>query len=105
MSESFSEKNDSRKLAHAYVALALAKDVANGYVREQPAHAVLHPLLSMLDVTARLLEEVLENALPEEDQGEELLEDSQSEDLRSEDLRSEDLRSEDMSLPCSELLM
>ena len=110
MSESFSEKNDSRKLAHAYVALALAKDVANGYVREQPAHAVLHPLLSMLDVTARLLEEVLENALPEEDQREALLEDSQSEDPRSEALRSEGMRSEaslseDMSLPCSELLM
>src|SRR5882724_7213300 len=100
MSESFSEKNDSRKLAHAYVALALAKDVANGYVREQPAHAVLHPLLSMLDVTARLLEEVLENALPEEDQGESLPEDS-----RSENMQSEDLRSEDMSLPCSDMLM
>jgi hypothetical protein len=100
MSESFSEKNDSRKLAHAYVALALAKDVANGYVREQPAHAVLHPLLSMLDVTARLLEEVLENALPEEDQGESFLE-----DMRSEDLRSEDMRSEEMSLRCSEMLM
>ena len=95
MSESFSEKNDSRKLAHAYVALALAKDVANGYVREQPAHAVLHPLLSMLDVTARLLEEVLENALPEEDQGEAL----------SEDLLTEDLLSEGLSLPCSEMLM
>ena len=95
MSESFSEKNDSRKLAHAYVALALAKDVANGYVREQPAHAVLHPLLSMLDVTARLLEEVLENALPEEEQGEALTEDSLSEDLLS----------DGMSLSCSEMLM
>ena len=95
MSESFSEKNDSRKLAHAYVALALAKDVANGYVREQPAHAVLHPLLSMLDVTARLLEEVLENALPDEDQGEAL----------PEDLLTEDLLSEGLSLPCSEMLM
>src|SRR5882672_3947687 len=100
MSESFSEKNDSRKLAHAYVALALAKDVANGYVREQPAHAVLHPLLSMLDVTARLLEEVLENVLPEEDQGESFLE-----DMRSEGMRSEGIRSEDLSLPCSEMLM
>jgi len=95
MSDSFSEKNDSSKLAHAYVALALAKDVANGYVREQPAHAVLRPLLSMLDVTARLLEEVLENALPEEDQEDALLEDSLAEDLLS----------EDNSLPCSEMLM
>ncbi len=73
MSESFSEKNDSRKLAHAYVALALAKDVASGYVREQPAHAVLHPLLTMLDLTARLMEEVLENALPEESPAEAIL--------------------------------
>jgi hypothetical protein len=89
MSESFSEKNDSRKLAHAYVALALAKDVANGYVREQPAHAVLHPLLTMLDLTARLMEEVLENALPEESPAKALLDASTSED----------------PLSCSEMLM
>jgi len=89
MSESFSEKNDSRKLAHAYVALALAKDVANGYIREQPAHAVLHPLLTMLDLTARLMEEVLENALPEESTAEALLDASTSED----------------PLSCSEMLM
>jgi len=55
----------------------------------------LRPLLSMLDVTARLLEEVLENALPEEDQEDALLEDSLAEDLLS----------EDNSLPCSEMLM
>jgi hypothetical protein len=89
MSESFSEKNDSRKLAHAYVALALAKDVASGYVREQPAHAVLHPLLTMLDLTARLMEEVLENALPEESPAEALLDAATSED----------------PLSCSEMLM
>ena len=76
MSDRFSEKNDSRKLAHAYVSLALAKDVANGYVSQQPAHAILHPLLTMLDVTARLLEEVLENVLPDEPQDDELFEDS-----------------------------
>ena len=80
MSEGFSERNDSRKLAHAYVALALAQDVANGYVHEQPAHAILFPLLSMLEVTARLLEEVLENVYPEEPPSEALLEESLAED-------------------------
>ena len=90
MSEKFLDKNDRRKLAHAYVALALAQDVANGYVSQQPAHAVLHPLLTMLDVTAVLLEEVLENALPDESPAaERLLTDSQTED----------------SLSCSEMLM
>ena len=89
MSETFSENNDSRKLAHAYVALALAKDVANGYVREQPAHAVLHPLVSMLEITSRLLEEVLEHALPEEAPAEALLRDLIMEDPPS----------------CSEMLM
>jgi hypothetical protein len=104
MSERFSEKKDSRKLAHAYVALALAKDVANGYVREQPGHAVLHPLLSMLDVTSRLIEEVLENALPQESQKEELTEDSLAEERDS--LAQEiDSRLEYMSLVCSEMLM
>jgi hypothetical protein len=60
MKDRFSE-SDRRKLAHAYVALALAQDVANGYVSEKPAHAILHPLVTMLDLTAGLLEEVLEN--------------------------------------------
>jgi hypothetical protein len=88
MSEKFLDKNDRRKLAHAYVALALAQDVANGYVSQQPAHAVLHPLLTMLDVTAVLLEEVLENA-DESPAAEGLLTDSQTED----------------SLSCSDMLM
>lgn len=66
MSELFLEKVYGRKLAHAYVALALAQDVAKRYVNEQPAHTVLGPLLTILDVTAELLEEILEDALPEE---------------------------------------
>jgi hypothetical protein len=52
---------DSRRLARAYIALAYAQDVAKGYVKD--------PILSALDMSAKLLEEILEDVLPE---GEEL---------------------------------
>lgn len=57
---------DSRRLAKAYVALAFAQDVARGYVGENGS---AHPILSALDVSARLLEELLEDVLPEEEAG------------------------------------
>lgn len=53
---------DSRRLAKAYIALAFAQDVARGYVNE---NASLHPLLTALDMSAKLLEEILEDVLPE----------------------------------------
>jgi O-phosphoseryl-tRNA(Cys) synthetase len=53
---------DSRRLARAYIALAFAQDVAKGYVNE---NASAHPLLTALDMSARLLEEILEDVLPE----------------------------------------
>ena len=49
---------DSRRLARAYVALAFAQDVAKGYVKE---HASAHPILSALDMSAKLLEEICED--------------------------------------------
>lgn len=52
---------DSRRLARAYVALAFAQDVAKGYVKE---NASAHPILSALDVSAKLIEEILEDVLP-----------------------------------------
>ena len=55
---------DSRRLARAYVALAFAQDVAKGYVKE---HGSAHPILSALEVSAKLLEEILEDVLPEDD--------------------------------------
>jgi hypothetical protein len=55
---------DRRRLARAYVALAFAQDVAKGYVKE---HASAHPILSALEVSAKLIEEILEDVLPEED--------------------------------------
>jgi len=57
---------DHRKLARAYVALAYARDVASSYIKQTPAHARLHPILTMLDMTNGLLEEVLEHSMPEE---------------------------------------
>ena len=54
---------DSRRLARAYVALAFAQDVAKGYVKE---NADAHPILSALEMSAKLLEEILEDVLPEE---------------------------------------
>lgn len=56
---------DSRRLARAYVALAFAQDVARGYVKE---HTSLQPLLSALDMSAQLLEEILEDVLPHEEE-------------------------------------
>ena len=56
---------DSRRLARAYVALAFAQDVAKRYINERSEHASLHPLLSALDMSAKLLEEILEDVLPE----------------------------------------
>ena len=53
---------DSRRLARAYIALAYAQDVAKGYVKE---NASAHPILSALDMSAKLLEEILEDVLPE----------------------------------------
>ena len=58
---------DSRRLARAYVALAFAQDVAKGYVKDRREEATLHPLLTALDMSASLLEEILEDVLPEEE--------------------------------------
>ena len=55
---------DSRRLAKAYIALAFAQDVAKGYVED---NASAHPLLTALDMSAKLLEEILEDVLPEEE--------------------------------------
>lgn len=63
----FPNNIDSRRLAKAYIALAFAQDVAKGYVNERTAEATLHPLLTALDMSAKLLEEILEDVLPEED--------------------------------------
>ena len=59
---------DSRRLARAYIALAFAQDVAKGYVNERKEEATLHPLLTALDMSAKLLEEILEDVLPEEEE-------------------------------------
>ena len=64
MSAPFWGNIDRHRLAKAYVALAFAKDVAKGYVNEFPS---AHPVLSALDMSAKLLEQILEDILPEDD--------------------------------------
>ena len=65
MNELFLETGDVRKLAHAYVALALAQDIAK---RDLKDFAVAtQPLVHILDMTAELLEDVLQYALPEKE--------------------------------------
>ena len=68
MSTPFWGNIDSRRLARAYIALAYAQDVAKGYARE---HVSLNPLLSALDMSAKLIEEILEDVLPEGEEKEE----------------------------------
>jgi hypothetical protein len=65
MSELSTQTVDVRKLARAYVALALAQDDAKRYVANNPVQANFLPLLTSLNITAELLEEVLQKALPE----------------------------------------
>ena len=65
MSTPFWGNIDSRRLARAYVALAFAQDVAKGYAKD---HASLNPLLSALDMSAKLIEEILEDVLPEDNE-------------------------------------
>jgi len=65
MSTPFWGNIDSRRLARAYIALAFAQDVAKGYARD---HASMLPLLSALDMSAKLIEEILEDVLPVEEE-------------------------------------
>jgi len=60
----FPSNVDGRRLARAYIALAFAQDIAKGYASEDSS---LHPLVTALDMSAKLLEEILEDVLPEED--------------------------------------
>ena len=60
MSELFLEKTYGRKLVHAYIALTWAQKVAKRYEAEQSGDVALHPLVTILDSTAKLLEEILD---------------------------------------------
>ena len=59
-------KGQVRELTHAYVALALARDVAQRNVTEQPDRESLRTLLTTLNVATESLEEVMRKALPQE---------------------------------------
>ena len=59
------DKVDTRKLARVYIALALAQDEAKRYAWKQLPQPGLLSVLNSLDITAGLLAEALQSALPE----------------------------------------
>jgi len=58
MSNRFNEDEYDSKLARVYVALQMSKNVAESCAANQPGH-VSQALLTLLEVTSHLLEEVI----------------------------------------------
>lgn len=65
MSEPFFKDSYNEQLTRVYVALAMAQDATKRWVDQKPEYEPLKGLVTTLDVTARLLEEILEQALPQ----------------------------------------
>ena len=61
----YQEKIYNRKLAQVYVALAMTRDVAERFKSAKPEPEATHSLLTLLSVASDLLEEILDEALPE----------------------------------------
>jgi hypothetical protein len=72
MKVTFTPNVDGRRIARAYIALAFAQDVAKGYIKDRREEDTLHPLLTALDMSAKLLEEILEDVLPVEEETEQV---------------------------------
>jgi CRISPR/Cas system-associated protein endoribonuclease Cas2 len=65
MNEPFLKDSYNEKLTRVYVALAMAQDATKRWVDQKPEYEPLKGLVTTLDVTTKLLEEILEQALPE----------------------------------------
>lgn len=65
MSEPFFKNSYNEKLTRVYVALAMAQDATKRWVDEKPEYEPLKGLVTTLDVTTKLLEEVLQQSMPE----------------------------------------
>ena len=68
MSEPFFKNSYNEKLTRVYVALAMAQDATKRWVDEKPEYEPLKGLVTTLDVTTSLLEEILQQAMPEDHQ-------------------------------------
>ena len=66
-STSYHEKIYNRKLAQVYVALTMTRDVAERFKTSRAEPEATHSLLTLLSVASDLLEEILDEALPEPD--------------------------------------
>lgn len=66
MSDPFFKDSYNEKLTRVYVALAMAQDATKRWVDEKPEYQPLKGLVTTLDVTTKLLEEILQQAMPEE---------------------------------------
>jgi hypothetical protein len=64
MSELFLEDDYSEQLTRVYVALAMAQDATKRWVDEKPEYEPLKGLVTTLDVTKMLLEEILQKSMP-----------------------------------------
>lgn len=64
MSERFFDDDYSEQLTRVYVALAMAQDATKRWVDEKPEYEPLKGLVTTLDVTKKLLEEVMVKAMP-----------------------------------------
>jgi len=65
MSEPFSKNSYNEQLTRVYVALSMAQDATRRWVDQKPEYGPLKGLVTTLDVTAKLLEEILQQAMPE----------------------------------------
>ena len=64
MNEPFLKNSYNEKLTRVYVALAMAQDATKRWVDEKPEYEPLKGLVTTLDVTTKLLEEILQQAMP-----------------------------------------
>lgn len=68
MDDLFSENLETRELARVYISLVLAQDLTKRLANQQPGNQGLNGIIVTLDVTAELLEKILERAMPGEPQ-------------------------------------
>ena len=65
MSEDFPQFVKARKLAHAWVAASMARDIAIQGVKDLPEQSDQTPLIKVLNVTLDLMDETIREIYPD----------------------------------------